>query len=268
MEKRSAEFKRMVDELVRMVREMQDAFSSSSREGGGGGGFGFGFSVNGSRAGRGSRLFAHFAHVPQGVTMRSGSRARPRSRLVRSPSDLADSRARLPPPLPASPAASSTNGPGNLYPARWEEEETSSAGALPASVSVASRLWQRVAMAESGSSPGLGRYTPRPPSPRPASAPRDLHQRLFHRTFYTPQGAHHRRSRTPSTSLTPSQSASALGTIPPPSRSASGSGSGTGASERLQEQVNLILAETRFPLESSPIPHRPLQGVFSFLNRP
>ena len=60
MEKRSAEFKRMVDELVRMVREMQDAFSSSSREGGGGGGFGFGFSVNGSRAGRGSRLFDHF----------------------------------------------------------------------------------------------------------------------------------------------------------------------------------------------------------------
>jgi len=56
-----------VDELVRILREMQEEFVSGSleqrRDGGGGGGFGFGFgnvNVNGSRAGRGSRLFDHF----------------------------------------------------------------------------------------------------------------------------------------------------------------------------------------------------------------
>ena len=84
MERRSAEFKRMVDELVRIVEEMPNTFTR--------------------------------IHVPPANGFTTGpriARARVRSRLVRSPSDLtptpllANTRARLPPPIrpPAPPGS-------------------------------------------------------------------------------------------------------------------------------------------------------------------
>jgi len=166
MERRSAEFKQMVDELARMVKEMPNIFTRIHAS-----------SANGFTTG--PRI----------------ARAGARSRLVRSPSDLtptpllANSRARLPTPLrppapPGSPRLQTTSG-------------SPSAAAVLASISASASLNRLQQMTTAPS---------RTPPPPRAQRYAHFHRRFFHRSFFASRTSNPPQPRTPSPRGTPSES--------------------------------------------------------------
>lgn len=209
MERRSAEFKRMVDELVQMVEEMPNIFTR----------------VHVSPANG-------FTTGPR--MARAGPRSRLRSRLVRSPSDLtptpllANSRARLPPPLlPPAPS-----GSPRLPPAPGSPSATAVLASISASASL-NRLRQTMTAPS------------RTPPPPRAQRYAHFHRRLFNRAFFASRASNPPQPRTPSPRGTP---------LPPGMPALPG---GPGFHESRQESS---IAETRTrlppPLETPPIPYR------------
>jgi hypothetical protein len=213
MERRSAEFKRMVDELVRMVEEMPNIFTR----------------INPSPANGFTTTDLRVAHA--------GARSR---LVVRSPSDLtptpllANSRARLPPPLqPPAPSGSPRlpTAPGSP-----------SAAAVLASISASASLNR------------LGQTTTAPsrtPPPPRAQRYAHFHRRFFHRAFFAPRTSNPPHPRTPSPRGTPS---------PPGTPALPG---GPGFHETGQES-SIAESRTRLPppLETPPIPYRAPGQIF------
>src|SRR6267154_5597482 len=218
MERRSKEFKSMVDELVRMVADMQEIVKLRQGAGGGAGGRGGGLqirpngfvNVDGFWIRSATRIPPHAAHRRDAA----GARARA---MTRSPSDLlptpilANSRARLPPlttthpspqppPSESLPTAGSTNSPRGRFPTSIS------------SVSRSRRQHQAVPSSSSAvisrainlpSSPSRSRSRSRSPPPPPLRTARSIHRRLFQRVFHTSQNSntpprHRTRTRTPS----------------------------------------------------------------------
>ena len=201
MERRSADFKRMVDDLGRMVEEMQRVEQWS-------------IAANG--------------RIPRSAVQ---------TRLIRSPSDLtpmpilANTRTRLPPPLPGAP-----HGPSRLA--------TSGSGS-------ASRSFHTVTSTVTSS---------RTPPPTRAGRYAHIHRRLFHRVFFAPRTSNPTRQRTPSPHRTPSPSPPDTPMMPP----------GPSSFESPQaSQIGETRTRLPPPLETPPIPYRaPGQGFFSFIQRP
>lgn len=240
MEQRSKEFKRMVDELVRMVHDMQE----TERRGG---------FVNGPGPGRAATARRD---IPRRIPFpgRENGAGGARSRPVYTPSDdlvpprpilaLADSRARLPPPLPAAvsgsprPPTSDSRTPSVLPPSRLRYQVASSAAAAT-------------------TTPSSSSSSRSPPPPRPVRTP---HRRFFHRVFYRSQTPHSHTSlpRTPSPGHTP-----LLPATPPPSLE-------SGLYQSAQASpINETRTRLPPPLEEPPVPYRPPgQRLFTFLQHP
>ncbi|KAI0301385.1 hypothetical protein BC826DRAFT_1183354 [Russula brevipes] len=171
MERRSMAFRRMVDQLVGMVDEMREVLGL--------GGFA--------------------DRLAWGPASRHSARSGPRSRLLRSPSDLqptlnlADSRARLPPPLPVT--TTTTTAATGSSPLRPASGPPSASGASP------------VRHQRQPDSSSLLSRTPSPPPPRPARNLHFFHWVPFHRVFHTRQQQTSNpsvlRTRTPSPGRTP-----------------------------------------------------------------
>ena len=289
MERRSKEFKSMVDALVRMVAGMREIAKLRLGEGGAGAGGlqirpdGF-VNVNGFWVRSSTRIPTYSAHRRDAA----GARARARA-MTRSPSDLlpnpilANSRARLPPltgihPSPPPPSPLPTAGSATNFPRR-----------LPASILSASRTrWQQAVVAppsaeirpeilrpinlpssRSRSRRSRSRSPPPPPSP-PLPPPwnaRNIHRRLFQRVFHASQNSNPASQHRPRTPSPPAARApSPLGTATPlPQPSGSGFSS-------YESPSGSLIAETRTRLPPSPdllpIPYRPPgQRLFSFLHR-
>jgi hypothetical protein len=291
MERRSKEFKLMIDELVRMVAGMQEIVRLRQGAGVGGGGRGGGGGLQIRPDGfvnvNGFWIRSATRNPPYAVHRRDAAGARTRARaMTRSPSDvlltpiLANSRARLPPltgihpppppgppPPPPPPSPLPTAGSTN-----------SSRGRFPTSISSVSRSRrQQPAVASSPSSAVISHTINLPYSPsrsrsrsRSPPPPRsNIHRRLFQRVFQMSQNSdapprhRHRTARTPSPAA---RAPSPLGTPPSPPQP-----SGTEFSSYESPSASLI-AETRTrlppPPDSSPIPYRPPgQRLFSFLHR-
>ena len=251
----------MVDELVRMVGAMQGMERFRQDRGGAGRGRGHGPDrvVNGYWIRSATRIPPHPVYDVAGTR-----------RLVRSPSDflpppiLANSRARLPPlipppPPPPSPLPRANSGPARRFPAS------------PSSSVSRSRQRQRQAAGSSAVIPGTiilpsSPFPFPPPPPPPPRPPRNnIHRRFFQRVFHMSQNTSTAPARPRSPS--PVRAPSPVGTpptpsSPPPEPVFSSHGSPSTSS----------IAETRArlppPPEESPIPYRPPQRAFAFLNRP
>lgn len=203
MERRSAEFKWMVDELVRMVEEMPNTF-----------------------------MRIHASPANSFTTNPRIARARARSRLVRSPSDLtprpllANARAGLPPPLRAPAPPGSPRLPASDSPS-----------AVLASISASASLNQLRRTTAPSRTP--------PPPPR-AQRYAHIHRRFFPRAFFAP-----RTSNTPPQPRTPSP----RGTPSPPGTPGLPGGPGFHGS---REASSIAETRTRLPPppESPPIPYR------------
>jgi hypothetical protein len=277
MERRSKEFKSMVDELVRMVAGMQEIVAKLQQGTAGGlriqpDGF---VNVNGFWVRSATRIPTYAAYRRDAA----GTRARA---MTRSPSDLlptpilANSRARLPPltgvhpsppPPPPSPLPTAVS--------------TNSARRFPTTTSSGSRSRRQQALAPSSpsaeilrtinlpSSPSQSRSRSHSRSPQPPRAARNIHRRLFQRVFHMSQNSNappRHRPRTPSPVARPP---SPFGTPTTPQPQPQPSGSGFSSYESPSAS---LITETRTrlppPLDSSPILYRPPgQRLFSFLHR-
>ena len=179
MERRSAEFKRMVDELVRMVEEMPNYTRIHA------------YPVNGFST-----------HAPT-------SRSSVRSRLVRSPSDLtsppllANSRARLPPPPlralapPIPPRLPTPSSPSAV----------AAAGAPGAAASVSATSILASASLHRLRQTNTPLRTAPPPPPQAAQRYTHIHRRFFPRAFWRTLNPPAPAPRTPSPRGTPAQPA-------------------------------------------------------------
>ena len=292
MERRSKEFKLMIDELIQMVAGMQEIERLGQGAGGGGGagagGRGRGLqiqpdgfvNVNGYWIRSATRIPPYAAHRRDA----GGARARA---MTRSPSDLlptpilANSRARLPPlngihppplplPLPPSPLPTAAGPPADsprrfptsissISRSRRQQDVTSSSAVISRTINLPSPP----SRSRSRSPP------PPPPPPPPRTARNNIHRRLFRRVFQMSQNSNaspRHRARTPSPA--PRAPPSPLGTPPTPPLPQP---SGSGFSSYESPSAGLI-AETRTrlppPPDSTPIPYRPPgQRRFSFLHR-
>jgi hypothetical protein len=298
MDRRSKEFKSMVDELVRMVAGMQEIMKprqgAIGAVGGGGGGGASGLqirpdgfvNVNGFWVRSATRIPPYAVHRHDAASARAMTMTRSPSDVLPMPT-LAHSRARLPPltsihlppPLPPPPPS----------PLPTANSTTPARGRFPTSISLASRSRQQHAVTSSPavisrttgiilpSSPSRSRSRSRSPPPPPPRTARSIHRRLFQRVFHTSQNSDtspRHRMRTPSPAArapspldTPPMPPTPTPTPPPPPPP------GTGFSSYESPSASSI-AETRTrlppPLESSPIPYRPPghgQRLFSFLHR-
>jgi hypothetical protein len=280
MERRSKEFKSMVDELIRMVAGMQEIvrLRQGARGGAGVGGGGGrlqirpdGFvNVNGFWIRSATRVPPYAAHRRDAA----GARARA---MTRSPSDLlptpilANSRARLPPltgihPPPPPPSPLPTAGSiSSVSRSRRQQRAVAS--------SSSSAVNSRTIIHQIPSSPSRSRSRSPPPPPPPLRTARNIHRRLFQRVFHMSQNSnvhprHRTRTRTPSPAA---RAPSPLGTPPTPPPTPQPQSSGTEFSSYESPSASLI-TETRTrlppPPDSSPIPYRPPgQRLFSFLHR-
>ena len=292
MERRSKEFKLMVDELVRMVAGMQEIVRLRQGAAGGGGGGGEGGQqigrpdgfviVNGFLVRSATRNPPYAAHRRDAAG--TGTRARA---MTRSPSDLlpmpilANSRARLPPltsthPSPPAPPSllPTTAGPANpprRFPrttspvSRSRRQETL---LLSSSSAVLSRAINLPTSPSRARSRSRSRSPPPAPAPPPRTA-RNIHRRLFHRVFQVSQNSNIPPQRHP---RTPSPAARAPSPLEmPPTIQTQPQPFGSGFSPYESPSASLI-AETRTRLPPSPdsqlIPYRPPgQRLFSFLHR-
>lgn len=291
MERRSKEFKLMVDELLRMVADMQERL----RRGVGGGGGGNGNGDNGGRGGGLQTRPDEFVHV-DGVWIRSARRIPPNAppahrrgaggarAMTRSPSDLlptpilANSRARLPPPTGVQPlppslsslptAAAFTNPARRLPTTSIPGSRRQQQAVTPSPLS--SAVITRTITFPSSPSRSRSRSRSPPPQPPPQTA-RNIHRRLFQRVFHMSQNSnvpprHRTRTRTRAPSPT-ARAPSPLGTPPMPEPQPSGSGFSSYESPSAG-----LIAETRTrlppPPESPAILYSPPgQRLFSFLHR-
>lgn len=278
MDRRSKEFKSMVDELVRMVAGMQEIMKPRQGAIGAiGGGSGLQIrvdglvNVNGFWVRSATRIPPYAAHRHDAASARAMTMTRSPSDVLPMP-NLVNSRARLPPltsihlpPPPPSPlpTANSTTPARGRFPTSISSISSASRSrrqhAVTSSPAVISRT---TGIILPSSSPSRSRS---PPPPRTA---RNIHRRLFQRVFHTSQNSNtppRHRTRTPSPAA---RAPSPLDTPPMPSPPL-----GTGFSSYESPSASLI-AETRTrlppPLELSPIPYRPPghgQRLFSFLHR-